>query len=139
MGTRIIDLIITLKNSCYCKEESIREEFSLSPAEYRGLLAAAPGETVSGGVLSRKMGLSISRGSRVIDKLVKKGYVKFSDDIKDRRYLRVQLTANGLKVRSKINMLLDECEREIKSKIPKSELKSFLNSLDKLTLILNSN
>ena len=73
---RIIDLVIALKHSCLVKEDSIREEFSLSPAEYRGILSINQGEAVKGIELSEKMGLSVSRGSRVIEKLTKKGYLK---------------------------------------------------------------
>ncbi len=85
------------------------------------------------------MGLSVSRGSRVIEKLTKNGYLKRTDDSNDRRCLTIALADKGLKVRTKIDKMLDLCEREFESKIPKSEIKSFTNSLDKLTLILKTN
>jgi DNA-binding MarR family transcriptional regulator len=134
---RIIDLVIALKHSCIVKEDSIREEFSLSPAEYRGILAINSGDAVSAGELSAKMGLSVSRGSRVIEKLTKNGYLKRTGDSNDRRCLTIALADKGLKVRTKIDKMLERCEKEFESKIPKSEIKSFINSLDKLTLILH--
>jgi DNA-binding MarR family transcriptional regulator len=136
---RIIDLVIALKHSCMTKEDSIREEFSLSPAEYRGILSVNPGESVKGNELSEKMGLSVSRGSRVIEMLTKKGYLKRSGNSSDRRCVTIALADKGLKVKNKIDKMLDQCEREFESKIPKSEIKSFINSLDKLTEILESN
>ena len=135
---RIIDLVIALKHSCMMKEDSIREEFALSPAEYRGILSINPGEIVKGSELSEKMGLSVSRGSRVIEKLTQKGYLKRTGDSNDRRCLTIALAEKGQKVKSKIDKMLEQCENELQSKIPKSEMKSFINSLDKLTLILDS-
>jgi DNA-binding MarR family transcriptional regulator len=136
---RIIDLVIVLKHSCLTKEDSIREEFSLSPAEYRGILSINSGESVKGNELSEKMGLSVSRGSRVIEKLAQKGYLRRTGNSNDRRCVTIELADKGLKVKNKIDRMLDRCEREFKSKIPKSEIKSFINSLDKLTSILESN
>jgi DNA-binding MarR family transcriptional regulator len=136
---RLIDLVIALKHSCMMKEDSIREEFSLSPAEYRGILSISSGEAVTAGEISAKMGLSVSRGSRVIEKLTKNGYLKRTGDSSDRRCLKIALADKGLKVRLKIDKMLDRCEKEFESKLPKSEIKSFINSLDKLTVILHSN
>lgn len=135
---RIIDLVIALKQSCMIKEDSIREEFLLSPAEYRGILSVNPSEPMSAGELSQKMGLSVSRGSRVIEKLTKHGYLKRTGDSEDRRCLKIALADKGLKVKTKIDKMLEQCEREFESKIPKSEIKSFINSLDKLTEILKA-
>lgn len=134
-----MDLVIELKHSCMLKEDSIREEFSLSPAEYRGILIISPDEALTAGEISAKMGLSVSRGSRVIDKLTKNGYLKCAGDIIDRRCLKIALAEKGQKVRSKIDKMLDKCEKEFESKLPKSEIKSFINSLDKLTAILHTN
>lgn len=136
--TRIIDLVIALKHSCLVKEDSIREEFSLSPAEYRGILSIQAGEAVKGNELAEKMGLSVSRGSRVIEKLTQKGYLKRTGNADDRRCLTIALADKGQKVKTKIYKMLDQCEREFESKIPKTEIKSFIKSLDKLTSILKS-
>ena len=119
---RIIDLVIALKHSCLVKEDSIREEFSLSPAEYRGILSINQGEAVKGIELSEKMGLSVSRGSRVIEKLTKKGYLKRTGNSNDRRCLTIALADKGLKVKNKIDKMLDQCEQEFESRIPKSEV-----------------
>ena len=139
MKIRLIDLVIVLKHSCMVKEDSIREEFSLSPAEYRGILAVNPDRPLTAGEIAAKMGLSVSRGSRVIEKLTKNGYLKRTGDSSDRRCLKIALADKGQKVRLKIDKMLDQCEKEFESKLPKSEIKSFINSLDKLTAILHSN
>lgn len=139
LNKRIIDIVIKLKNGCIQREDSIREEFSVSPAEYRAILAILPGEKTTGGSLSKKMGLSISRGSRIIEKLMSKEYIKQVPTDKDRRCLMLMLTEKGIKLRKKIDNLLNKCEDEIKSRIPEVEMDVIINSLQKLTSILNSN
>ena len=91
MKIRIIDLVIALKSSCMIKEENIREEFSLSPAEYRGILSINAGDVVKGNELAGKMGLSVSRGSRVIEKMTCNGYLKRTGNNKDRRCITITL------------------------------------------------
>ena len=78
----LLDLIDRLKAGCIASEMRIREATGLSPAEYKGIAAVKPGETITGSVLSQKMALSPSRASRVIDKMVKNGYlVRQTDDV----------------------------------------------------------
>jgi DNA-binding MarR family transcriptional regulator len=139
LNNRIIDIVILLKNSCIQREDSIREEFSISPAEYRAILAICPGEKTTGGSLSKKMDLSISRGSRIIEKLMNKEYIRQVPSDKDRRCQMLILTEKGIRLRNKIDSMLNKCEDEIKSKIPHAEMGDIINSLQKLTIILNSN
>ena len=69
MEKKIIDLIFELKSGCGEKEDSIRSKLKLSPAEFRGIIALTPKNVISCKVLCSKMGLSASRGSRVVEKL----------------------------------------------------------------------
>jgi len=59
------------------------------------------------------MGLSLSRGSRVIDRLFSHGYVQRSDCAADRRCKPVRLTKQGENVREQIQALRGECEDRI--------------------------
>ncbi|MFZ1460459.1 MAG: helix-turn-helix domain-containing protein, partial [Ignavibacteria bacterium] len=85
MRYNIIDQIFHLKSVCISKEENIRKELGLSPAEFRGIMAMVQGSDIPCSLLSRKMGLSISRGSRVTDKLLKGGYLKLTRNESDKR------------------------------------------------------
>ena len=67
----IKNLIFQVKSGCHAKEDEIREKLNLSPAEFRAILTLEPGAAVPCNVLSKKMFLSVSRGSRVIEKLLK--------------------------------------------------------------------
>ncbi|RPI16704.1 MAG: MarR family transcriptional regulator [Ignavibacteriae bacterium] len=138
MRTGFIDSAILLKNSCLKMEEDILNRFNISPSEYKGLLVIDEGEILSGKVYSARMDLSISRGSRIIEHLVKNGYLKHEDCSDDRRCNKVSLTAKGIKLRKEIYKLLDECEEELLSVIPENELVSLKSIINKFTNILNS-
>ncbi|GAH38455.1 unnamed protein product, partial [marine sediment metagenome] len=53
----------------------IRTLCNISLAEYQGIMKINITERITCNVLSEKMGLSVSRGSRIIDNLVRKGYL----------------------------------------------------------------
>jgi MarR family transcriptional regulator, organic hydroperoxide resistance regulator len=139
MSDRIFDIITNLKNKCIEKEVSIQKEYSLSPAEYNGLLSVEQEKIYSCNQLSKKLGLSISRSSRVLYRLIQNGYLKGIRDKEDRRVLKVTLTEKGLSTQRKIDKKLDECEKEIISKLQASELHLFENTLNKLSDIFISN
>lgn len=132
MKQSIVSLIFQLKTVCLSKEESIREELGLSPAEFRGIIALVPDSEVNGNILSRKMGLSVSRGSRVIDKLIENGYLKYSRNSEDKRAITVSLTDKGISIQRKINQIFDECEKSILKKMSSEEIEVFRNSLSKI-------
>jgi MarR family transcriptional regulator, organic hydroperoxide resistance regulator len=139
MAERILDIVTNLKNKCLDKELSIQKEYSLSPAEYNSLLSVEPEVIYSCNQLSKKLGLSISRSSRVMDKLIRNGYLKGIRDKDDKRILKVTLTDKGLVTRRNINKRLDECEEDILSRLQKSELYLLENTLNKLSEIFLPN
>ncbi|MBL8007581.1 MAG: winged helix DNA-binding protein [Ignavibacteria bacterium] len=132
MKQSIVNLIFQLKSVCLSKEENIREELGLSPAEFRGIITLVPDSEVNGSILSRKMGLSVSRGSRVIDKLIENGYLKYSRSSEDKRAITVSLTDKGISVQRRINQIFDECEKSIMKKMSSDEIEIFRNSLSKI-------
>jgi len=138
MADKIFDIITNIKNRCLDKEESIRKEFMLSPAEYNALLAAKPLEVYNCNDLSKKMKLSVSRSSRVLYKMMQNGYMKEVKSKDDRRELKVILSDKGVKVRSKIEDKLNECEKDILNNLQKSELYLLENTLNKISSVFIS-
>jgi DNA-binding MarR family transcriptional regulator len=136
MDKSIVEMIFELKFACLSKEESIREKLGLSPAEYRGILSLQPGKAVSCMSLSIAMGLSKSRGSRVIDKLIKNGYLKEAKKEVDKRVFNVKLTRSGEKALKEISIVMKECESAILKNVPKNELKTFTETLHKISEIV---
>lgn len=133
MKQSTVNLIFQLKSVCISKEDSIREELGLSPAEFRGILSLVPDSEIPGNILSRKMGLSVSRGSRVIDKLYNSGYLKLNQDEADKRVVTVSLSEKGINVQRRIYQMLDECEKSLMKKMTEEELNSFRNTLIKIS------
>ena len=138
MAQNFINLIFRLKSSCLSKEETIREEVDLSPAEFRAILSLKPGAEIPCSVFSRQVGLSVSRGSRVIDKLLKNGYSKSIKNKEDRRVMKIMLDTKGISVHNKIQKVLEECEHTIMKRMSKSELIQLESSLNKLSEILTT-
>lgn len=136
MDKSIVEMIFELKFACLSKEESIRDKLGLSPAEYRGIISLQPGEVVSCMRLSNAMGLSKSRGSRVVDKLIKNGYLKEAKKEEDKRIFNVKLTKSGEKALKEISIVMKECESAILKNVPKSELKTFTQTLHKISGIV---
>ncbi|MGD9347679.1 MAG: MarR family transcriptional regulator, partial [Candidatus Aminicenantes bacterium] len=72
---QLVDILSELRKKCSDNEERIRISLDLSEAEYNGLLCLNNDEKVTCQEFSERMGLSVSRGSRVIDMLFEKGYL----------------------------------------------------------------
>lgn len=133
---RIIEAIAVLKHFCTNNDEEIRNELKLSPAELHGLMSLDAEEEISCQKLSKKMGLSISRGSRVISKLVKKGYFSENKPESDKRCINIKLSKEGKKVKVKIDDMMDKCEKRIMSKLKGEEAEETIIVLEKLIKIM---
>jgi DNA-binding MarR family transcriptional regulator len=136
MSKNVIEVIFALKTKCCSKEEKIREELKISPAEFKGLMSIEPGVIVPCKVLSQKMGLSVSRGSRVIEKLMKSGYMEEVKTSGDRRVMNITLAKKGINLQKKISKNFQECEHKILKNLSKSELEILISSLIKVNEVL---
>lgn len=139
MKIRVIDLIFSLKSSCMLKEEVIRNELSLSPSEFRCILSIIPGTDLQNNILCKKLGLSVSRGSRVIHKMIQNGYIRENKNSGDKRVMNVSITQKGIKTQNKIHKILEDCEHTILKRMSKTDITAFTNSLNKISDILLNN
>ena len=137
MNKTVIDVIFTLKSKCCSKEDKIREEINVSPAEFKGLMSIEPGMIVPCKILAQKMGLSVSRGSRVIEKLMKSGFLEEVKTSGDRRVMNVTLARKGINTQKKILKILQDCEHKILKNFSKPELESLIASLIKVNEVLS--
>jgi len=110
---KMVDILADLKRECLASEEKIRKMLNLSEAEHNGLLCLNKGEKITCQEFSARMNLSVSRGSRVIDKLFKKRYIDRVDCSEDRRCKHIMLTKNGATIRRKINDHRKDCEQKL--------------------------
>jgi DNA-binding MarR family transcriptional regulator len=119
---RIVDSIFLLKRRCMFKIEDLSAEAGLVPREMAAIESLEPGERVSGNELSRRMELSPSRGSRIIERLIRKGYLVRETDPGDRRAVLISLSERGGEQKRKIDSLKDDCERLLRSKLEGEQL-----------------
>lgn len=136
MSGHFFELVIKIKQQCQKTEEKIRREFNLSSAEYNGLLAIKPQEAVLCHVYSQKMGLSPSRGSRVIDKLVKRDYLVAEKVTGDRRSTQVSLTKQGIALHKKIKQRMKNCEKKLLAHFSVRQQRNLAKALGALAEVL---
>ncbi len=132
----LIDLIMQLKSKCIKNELQTMDETDLSPAEYNAISTLERGEKVCGGDLSRKMSLSPSRASRVIDKLVRNGYLDRKNDSLDRRRCTISLAEKGIRVKRKIEKIKKDCESKVTAALTDLEKEYLTRSLKKINEVL---
>lgn len=136
MKVSFFELVVKIKQQCQKTEEKIRKEFDLSSAEYNGLLAIKPQEAILCHVYSEKMGLSPSRGSRVIDKLVKRNYLVTETVPDDRRSVRISLTKQGIALHRKIQQRMKNCEKRMLAHFSARKQKELTKALGALAEVL---
>ena len=113
MSRRLFELILAIKRKCECNEDQIQTELGLSQAEFNGLIVLDEERERLGCEFARQMGLSASRGSRVLNTLVTHGYAKTQCSPEDRRAIRITLTGKGRRMKRKIADRMEHCEKDI--------------------------
>ena len=136
MNRCFFELILAIKRKCQCNEGQIRREVGLSQAEFNGLLALDRGREVSGCQFADCMGLSPSRGSRVLNALVVAGYAKTRVSPDDRRTMLISLTPRGEQMRERIMSCAAACEDRIRDGLNKAEIGRIRESLELLEAVL---
>jgi DNA-binding MarR family transcriptional regulator len=137
MNKSIIDLIIELKKGCMEDEEHIRTICNISFAEYKGIMEIDIEERMTCNALAKKMALSPSRGSRIIDNLVRKGYLSRMVNPADRRSFVVSLSFKGAKIRKQIKQERNNCEKRIIKSFSEKEVDLIKEGLELITKIFN--
>lgn len=133
---KILEAITLLKNGCILNDEKIRKKLNLSPAELNCIISLDKNEILTCNILSKKMGLSVSRGSRVINKLISRGYLQESKEKSDKRCSRINLSKSGIKVKNEIEIQMDLCEKKILKNLTKKDIENTKLYLEKLIKII---
>jgi DNA-binding MarR family transcriptional regulator len=132
-GNQIQELRYNLFKSCSWLNNGTRqllEPFGITPKQHSILRNLARNNPESASIQEVREGLAdrMSDASRLIDRLVKKGYLdKFPSDY-DRRSNRVRISETGLKLLKDINARSEEFNRLISDRLSESEV-SQLNEL----------
>ena len=136
MKKKLYELIISIREKCLRNEENVQKTLNLTPAEFHGLLALEPKEKILGHIFSQRMSLSPSRGSRVIGRLMVDGFVEQQVVPENRRSAEITLTPRGIRMRSRVVDLMEECEDKITSQLSSSQRKHIREALEMLVVIM---
>jgi DNA-binding MarR family transcriptional regulator len=132
MNRCLFELILAIKRKCQCNEEQIQQELGLSAAEFNGLIVLGSGQAVPGGEFAGRMGLSPSRGSRVLSRLVTDGLVKAELSPIDRRAISISLTPRGTRMKGRVTERMRACESRICGKLERTSVRRVRDALELL-------
>lgn len=131
----IYESILKLKYFCQCHESRISSSCQITMAELRGIKAIEEEQDISCSDFSKRINLSPSRGSRIIDNLVRKGLLSREIKDSDRRSTYLSLTNKGKRVKKEIGREQDNFELLLGTAINNEDIeliKKGLKLLEKL-------
>jgi DNA-binding MarR family transcriptional regulator len=130
--TGIMGMVYEMKKKCTHVDLRLMEEFNLSQSEYLFFSSLDNCQVISSNELSKSMGLSASRVSRVVDKLVVNGYLDRNTDSSDRRAITLCLTSKGREIKSRIDQERLKCEEQLLRVIPSDEAEKLREIIGKI-------
>jgi DNA-binding MarR family transcriptional regulator len=131
-ANKLADLTFSLLASCQEKENRLAEQHGLTQAEFRCLRLFSANENVNNKQIAERMGLSPSRLTRIIDGLVKKGYINREIDNSDRRNMRVYLSGKGVEIVELLNKAYVNIHQEILEDIDESQHQPLITAMTNL-------
>ncbi|MBN1409601.1 MAG: hypothetical protein JW969_02065 [Spirochaetales bacterium] len=132
---RLIDLILRLKQKCNI-EDQITNSFRLTNRELSCICAIRPDESVPLCEISKRVSLSPSRASRLINSLIRKKFLNPSEDSEDKRFLILSLSAAGRKCLRVMEDQKEACEKKMMDKIENNKVDSLKHVINDLIKIL---
>jgi DNA-binding MarR family transcriptional regulator len=133
---RLANLTFNLLARCQEKEAWLAEKHGLFRAEFKCLRLFGSDETLNNTQISKRMKLSPSRLTRIIDTLVQKGYMKREIEQYDRRNMRVFLSRRGKILTNKLNKAFVEIHSEILQDIDVSQHEILITAMGHLQLAI---
>jgi len=128
----ILSMVYEMKKKCAELDQQLMEDLNISQSELLFFSALNNCQGISSPELARGMGLSLSRISRVVEKLVVNGYLDRTTDTVDRRAITLCLTPKGKIVRNKIDHVRNECEARLLDAMPSEEIERFRTIISKI-------
>ncbi|MBN1602942.1 MAG: MarR family transcriptional regulator [Chitinispirillaceae bacterium] len=109
----LIDTILDIGQQCLLQRQGMSVQADISQIDFAVIDILDSGEKVSCNDLANKLNLSPSRCSRIVERLLRKGYVERKPDPEDRRAIEVSLTTKGGRIKRDIEKLKTECEKRL--------------------------
>ncbi len=134
----LADLTFNLLARCQEKETWLAKEHGLFQAEFKCLRLFGSDESLNNTQISKRMKLSPSRLTRIIDTLVEKGYMKREIEQYDRRNMRVFLSRRGKTLTNKLNKAFVDIHFEILQDIDVSQHEPLIADMSHLQLAIEN-
>ena len=129
---RLANLTFSLLAGCQEKEAWLAEQHGLFQAEFKCLRQFGSKESLNNTQISKRMNLSPSRLTRIIDGLVQKGYMQREIDPNDRRNMIVTLSRRGKIFTNKLNRAFIEVHDEILQDIEATQHEPLIIAMEHL-------
>ena len=133
---RLADLTFSLLARYQEKEARLAEGHGLYQAELKCLRLFGSDESLNNTQISKRMKLSPSRSTRIIDTLVQKGYMKREIEQSDRRNMSLFLSRRGKILTNKLNKAFIEIHSEILKDIDVSQHEPLITAMGHLQLAI---
>ncbi|MBI4536077.1 MAG: MarR family transcriptional regulator [Ignavibacteriae bacterium] len=134
---RMADLTFALLEQCQIKQERIASSLQLTVAEFKLLRSFRSDLVVTAGELAKRMKLSSSRLTRILDGLVAKGLARRDVGSSDRRVMEVVLTKRGTDIQNQLNATFLRTHEDILDLLPDGAGDSVLLAMEKLRDAMN--
>jgi DNA-binding MarR family transcriptional regulator len=128
----LANLTFSLLAGCQEKEAWLAEQHGLFQAEFKCLRQFGSNESLNNTQISKRMNLSPSRLTRIIDGLVQKGYMQREIDANDRRNMIVTLSRRGKIFTNKLNKAFIEVHDEILKDIDTTQHEPLIIAMEHL-------
>ncbi len=136
-ANQLADLTYSLLGKCQEKEVRLASQYGLTQAEFRCLRLFNTNETINNKHIAERMNLSPSRLTRIIDGLVKKGYISREIDNSDRRNMKVCLSPKGEDIVQLLNTSYVGIHQELLGDIDSSQHKQLISAMTSLLSALD--
>ncbi|MCK5774655.1 MAG: MarR family transcriptional regulator [Bacteroidales bacterium] len=132
----IFDLIFQLEKKYQQERDLFILSIDISQAEYNLFICLKNCDHYNSYSIADKMNLSLSRVSRIIDKMVRNNYLTRQTNKKDRRAIDIKITKKGEDITEKISNFIISKSSEIEKKLSVSDINNIKTNLSKLINIL---
>ncbi|QZE14007.1 MarR family transcriptional regulator [Halosquirtibacter laminarini] len=128
----ILELIFELKSKCTEIDTEIMKKMNLSQSELQFFTILKQCNNITSSELGKKMNLSPSRVSRIVDRLVSNDFLERATSSIDRRAITLKLTFKGDNIAKEIDNVRNSCNDLIEDALTSEELEAFSSSLNKI-------
>lgn len=135
-STKILDLLNDLRKKCIANDVELMSSLNISLAEFNFFLTIDPEKKLTSEWLADNMKLSISRVSRIIDRMVINGLILRSVNPNDKRAIKLELSEKGLHIYKRVILNKIDCEKNIRKNLNAEESRELESNLKRIISLL---